>query len=123
MTKTIALDAMGGDHGPPVVVPAGLQVLRNNPDLHIVFVGRKEVLQNLLDREGSDLIGRGVKFMRLRKWLWMSRLHLHYAIKKIHPCELPLIWSKNRSTSLYQRREYRCVNGHSTIRTKNTSRY
>ncbi len=27
MLKTIALDAMGGDHGPKVVIPAGLQVL------------------------------------------------------------------------------------------------
>jgi glycerol-3-phosphate acyltransferase PlsX len=40
----IALDAMGGDHGPAVVVPAALQVLSETPHLHIVLVGDEEVL-------------------------------------------------------------------------------
>ncbi len=44
MLKTIALDAMGGDHGPQVVIPAGLQVLRKHPDLRLIFVGREEII-------------------------------------------------------------------------------
>jgi glycerol-3-phosphate acyltransferase PlsX len=49
---------MGGDHGPQVVVPAGLQVLENNPDLNIIFVGKQEILQRLLDQGGNHLSGR-----------------------------------------------------------------
>ena len=41
---TIALDAMGGDYGPSVVVPAALQVLLETPQLNIVLVGDEETL-------------------------------------------------------------------------------
>ena len=41
---SIALDAMGGDHGPAVVIPAALQVLSETSDLHIVLVGDQAVL-------------------------------------------------------------------------------
>jgi glycerol-3-phosphate acyltransferase PlsX len=46
MTKdlTIALDAMGGDHGPSVVIPAALRVLREVPQLVIILVGDQEAL-------------------------------------------------------------------------------
>ncbi|MDA8093919.1 MAG: phosphate acyltransferase PlsX [Betaproteobacteria bacterium] len=36
---TIAVDAMGGDHGPRVTVPAALQFLGRDPDVHIILVG------------------------------------------------------------------------------------
>lgn len=36
---TIALDAMGGDFGPQVVVPAALAVLRDDRDVRLVLVG------------------------------------------------------------------------------------
>ncbi|WP_455205015.1 phosphate acyltransferase PlsX [Kaarinaea lacus] len=36
---TIALDAMGGDIGPSVVVPAALHVLKSNAELAIILVG------------------------------------------------------------------------------------
>jgi glycerol-3-phosphate acyltransferase PlsX len=36
---TIALDAMGGDNGPSVIVPAALDSAEKNPDLHLVLVG------------------------------------------------------------------------------------
>jgi glycerol-3-phosphate acyltransferase PlsX len=41
---SIALDAMGGDHGPSVVVPAALQVLKESSQLHIILVGDEAVL-------------------------------------------------------------------------------
>jgi glycerol-3-phosphate acyltransferase PlsX len=41
---TIALDAMGGDHGPSVVVPAALQVLAETPQLNIILVGDEDTL-------------------------------------------------------------------------------
>ena len=36
---TIALDAMGGDHGPSVVVPAAVSMLNKHAYLHIILVG------------------------------------------------------------------------------------
>lgn len=41
---TIALDGMGGDIGPPVIVPAALQALRTSPALRLILVGQEDVL-------------------------------------------------------------------------------
>lgn len=45
---TIALDAMGGDHGPSVTVPAALQVLAETPQLNIILVGDEDALKSTL---------------------------------------------------------------------------
>ncbi len=45
---TIAVDAMGGDNGPPVVVPAALQVLRRQENLVLILVGDEAILQQQL---------------------------------------------------------------------------
>jgi len=45
---TIALDAMGGDHGPSVVVPAALQALSRHPGLRLILVGDESKLQAAL---------------------------------------------------------------------------
>ncbi|MEN8106850.1 MAG: phosphate acyltransferase PlsX [Pseudomonadota bacterium] len=45
---TVALDAMGGDIGPDVVVPAALTALREHNDLSIILVGDEAVLQRSL---------------------------------------------------------------------------
>jgi len=44
----IALDAMGGDHGPEVIVPAAIGALKNFPRLHLILVGDKSVLASYL---------------------------------------------------------------------------
>lgn len=44
----IAVDAMSGDHGPGVAVPAALDVLAATPDLELVLVGRGDDLRPLL---------------------------------------------------------------------------
>ncbi|MBI4997736.1 MAG: phosphate acyltransferase PlsX, partial [Rhodocyclales bacterium] len=49
MTITIAVDCMGGDHGPSVTVPAVFEFLRRDPDCATIMVGREEVLRPLLD--------------------------------------------------------------------------
>jgi glycerol-3-phosphate acyltransferase PlsX len=41
----IALDAMGGDHGVCVTVPAALAALQKQPDLTLILVGQEEVLR------------------------------------------------------------------------------
>lgn len=44
--ETISVDAMGGDHGPRVTVPAALQSLAENPLLNIILVGDETQLLN-----------------------------------------------------------------------------
>ncbi|HYW03098.1 MAG TPA: phosphate acyltransferase PlsX [Gammaproteobacteria bacterium] len=50
---TISLDAMGGDHGPDVVVPAALHAAGQHPDLHQILVGDEGVLREALERNGA----------------------------------------------------------------------
>lgn len=49
MVKTIALDTMGGDHGPKVVVPAALSILKKYPNVKLLLVGKEEQLRPLED--------------------------------------------------------------------------
>ncbi|MGM3176150.1 phosphate acyltransferase PlsX [Dickeya lacustris] len=59
MTRlTLALDAMGGDFGPCVTVPASLQALASNPDLHLLLVGDPSALTPLLANVDSSLLSR-----------------------------------------------------------------
>lgn len=48
MAIVIAVDCMGGDHGPSVTVPASLAFVGSNPDASVILVGREEVLRPLL---------------------------------------------------------------------------
>jgi phosphate acyltransferase len=52
---TIAVDAMGGDHGPRVTVPAALDALKRERDLKIVLVGLPEPINALLRDRPSTL--------------------------------------------------------------------
>lgn len=47
---TLALDAMGGDHGLPVVVPAALGALARHPGLRVILVGDEPCLMAELTR-------------------------------------------------------------------------
>lgn len=55
MTKpiTIALDAMGGDYGPSVIVPAAIDALKTTPALHIILVGDEAVIAAELGQRGG----------------------------------------------------------------------
>ena len=46
---TIALDAMGGDHGPSITVPAALQAIGNG-GIAVALVGDPVAIQAELDR-------------------------------------------------------------------------
>lgn len=48
MSIAIAVDAMGGDFGPRVTVPASLQVLRDHPTLCLTLVGDEAKISPLL---------------------------------------------------------------------------
>ncbi len=51
---TIALDGMGGDHGPSVVVPAALATLQEEPAARLILVGRREQLVEELQRHRAQ---------------------------------------------------------------------
>ncbi len=53
---TIALDAMGGDRGLQVTMPAALAMLREQPDLRLILVGRSNEVRAELKRlnRGED---------------------------------------------------------------------
>jgi glycerol-3-phosphate acyltransferase PlsX len=54
MTQTvIAIDAMGGDHGPVVTVPAALSALKSHKKLELILVGDEQVLADELARHGA----------------------------------------------------------------------
>ena len=54
MNLTVALDAMGGDHGPPVIVPAAFRVLEGQPELRLILVGDRGTLEREIARHSSD---------------------------------------------------------------------
>src|SRR5690554_3574138 len=71
---TIALDAMGGDHGPSVIVPAALDSAESNPHLNLIFVGDETVLRQYL---GDALTRLG------------DRIRLHHASQTVEMHESP----------------------------------
>lgn len=50
MSVTIAIDAMGGDHGPSVTIPAALTFLEVDADRRVLLVGRRVELEAELRR-------------------------------------------------------------------------
>ncbi len=53
MTVTVAVDAMGGDHGPSVTIPATLAFLEEAPAARAILVGLPEPLELALSRARS----------------------------------------------------------------------
>ncbi len=58
MSLTISIDAMGGDHGPKVTIPASLDCLKDNPALNLILVGDEAILKPLLSQALGDYLGR-----------------------------------------------------------------
>ena len=73
-TVTIALDAMGGDYGTSVTVPAALNMLAKHDHLHLVLVGKSDVLDPLVKRHQGRYAGR---------------LRVHHASEEVSMHELP----------------------------------
>jgi glycerol-3-phosphate acyltransferase PlsX len=64
---------MGGDHGPPVIVPAALSALDYYPQLSLILVGDETVLKSLLIKKRYDT----------------SRLRVHHASEQVAMDEAP----------------------------------
>jgi glycerol-3-phosphate acyltransferase PlsX len=55
MNVTVAIDCMGGDHGPTATVPAAQAFLRTHPNARAILVGREEVLKPLAEQVPAEL--------------------------------------------------------------------
>ncbi len=84
MSLTISIDAMGGDHGPKVTIPASLDCLKNNPELKLILVGNETVIQQMLPK---DLTA------------YQDRLTIHHASQYVDMDESPSKALKNKKDS------------------------
>lgn len=55
MDVTLAIDAMGGDHGPYVTIPAAIEYLKHSPGDTIVLVGIPDAIESELRTLGVQL--------------------------------------------------------------------
>ena len=84
MSKTIALDAMGGDHGPCVVVPAALDVIKESPTLKLILVGDYDEVVAELRKHGTE-VGPNIQ--------------VHHASQRVEMDELPSTALRNKKDS------------------------
>lgn len=56
MDITVAVDCMGGDHGPHVTVPAALDFLQRCEDVNIILVGLQDEINAELRKSKADLV-------------------------------------------------------------------
>ncbi len=71
---TIALDAMGGDHGASIVVPAALKALKKHAGLKLVLVGDEKKISDVLKQN---------------KMTVSDRLSIHHSSQVVTMDELP----------------------------------
>ncbi|MGD9000568.1 MAG: phosphate acyltransferase PlsX [Granulosicoccaceae bacterium] len=83
-SMTISLDAMGGDFGPEVIVPAAIRAHDRNPDLKLILVGDEAVVSDCLKRAGCEP---------------SERLSLHHASQRVEMDELPSHALRNKKDS------------------------
>lgn len=74
LTYTIAVDVMGGDHGPSVTIPGALAALAASPDFSVILVGDKTQME-------SQLVGLGM--------YPHPRITLHHASQTVAMDESP----------------------------------
>src|SRR5687768_3572829 len=70
----IAIDAMGGDHGPSVIVPASLNILKKHSNVDLVLVGNQSILQAELKKHSFEDA---------------ARLSIHHASQHVEMDESP----------------------------------
>jgi len=84
MQHKISVDAMGGDFGPPVTVPASLKILKKYENISIILVG------------DSDKI---TKILKKKKSLNHPRISVHHTTQVVGMDELPQTALKNKKDS------------------------
>jgi glycerol-3-phosphate acyltransferase PlsX len=83
-SMTISLDAMGGDFGPEVVVPAAVRAHDRHPELNLILVGDETIVTDYLKRSGREP---------------SARLLVHHASQQVEMDELPSHALRNKKDS------------------------
>lgn len=83
---TIAVDAMGGDNGVSVVVPAALDILGRLPDVSLVLVGDQAAIGREIDRLREHAGHR-------------ERLRIHHASQRVEMDEPPAVALRSKKDS------------------------
>jgi glycerol-3-phosphate acyltransferase PlsX len=84
MDITVAIDAMGGDHGPRVTIPAALDLLKLDSKVKIILVGLTDAIEAELSANKAQ-VG--------------SRLSIHHASELVLMDESPQSALKNKKES------------------------
>ena len=84
LPSVIALDAMGGDYGPAEIVPAALAVIERYPDITLILVGQRAVLEDQLRQHGGTE---------------SDSLRIHNASQTVEMHELPSMVLRNKKDS------------------------
>lgn len=84
MRFNIALDAMGGDHGPSVVVPAALQTVAENECVSLILVGDREVIEKTLSGHHPRS---------------PDRVRVHHASQRVEMDDLPSLALRSKKDS------------------------
>ena len=116
MSLTISIDAMGGDFGPSVTVPAALACLKENSALALILVGDEAVLEPLLVQAFP---------------VYGNRLHIQHASQQVDMDEPPSKALKNKKDSsmrvainlVHQGRPDACVSAGNTGALMATARF
>ncbi len=70
--KTIAVDAMGGDFGPSVTVPAALKILQNHKKLKLILVGDESTLKQMLDQQQASKVRNRIEIQHASEVVGMD---------------------------------------------------
>ena len=82
--QIIALDAMGGDHGAPVIVGAARLALEEFPQLELVLVGDQQKLRLEVEKNGLSS---------------NTRIRVHHASEIVAMDEMPVVALKKKKDS------------------------
>jgi len=115
MTITLAVDAMGGDHGPKVTIPASIKALSKYDQLHIILVGDQSTIEAELQKN---------KYSN-------SRLSIYHASEVVEMDESPQSALKNKKDSsmrvainlIKEEKAQACVSAGNTGALMATARY
>ncbi len=81
---TISIDAMGGDFGLEVTVPASLEALENNPNLELILVGFEDQISSYLAQTDKTHHGR---------------IHIQHASERVEMDESPSVAMRKKKDS------------------------
>ncbi len=81
---TLAIDAMGGDHGLSVIIPASMNALKSSNNLHLLLVGQEPLIKQSLKNYPESLT---------------SRCQIIHAPETVEMNELPSLALRNKKQS------------------------